>query len=315
MTDPVELGSGRLLVDLDFRDLHGLIGSYLLPEPEGWALIEVGPSTCHEGMLRGLRAAGVGPEDVRDVFVTHIHLDHAGGAGRLAQDLPKATFHVHEAGLPHLLAPAKLQASALRAWGPVADELWGPILPLPPDRVHPLKGGEVIDLAHGSKLRVLATPGHARHHLSFFDTATGGVFTGDGAGVLIPGARHIRPAVPPPDLDVPQLLSSLDAMAAVDPKVLFFSHYGRAEKARERLAEARSAVERWTSIALVTARTTPTVEAIAAALRDDEATRSRSEGEDPNLRDRSGAISGLELAAQGLLRYLTRTGQIPSGPA
>ncbi|MDE1836306.1 MAG: MBL fold metallo-hydrolase [Euryarchaeota archaeon] len=309
-----ELGNGRLLVDLGFQDLEGVIGSYLLPEEEGWALVEVGPTTCEARLLQGLREAGVEPRDVRDVLVTHIHLDHAGGAGLLADHLPRATFHIHEVGVPHMIDPRRLQESARRAWGPASDQLWGEIRPLPATRIHALKGGERIMLAHGKALHVLPAPGHARHHLAFFDALTQTVFTGDGAGVLVPGARHIRPAMPPPDLDIEQLLHSLQAMADTSPQKLAFSHYGVFDHAQDRLKEAGQAVERWRDVALAAARKEPTVAHVTHALEDEEQRRSREEGEPSDLASRSQAISGLEMAAMGLLRYFERSGLLPPKP-
>ncbi len=310
-----ELGDGRLLVDLGFQDLEGVIGSYLLPEEEGWALVEVGPTTCDTALLKGLREAGVEPREVRDVVVTHIHLDHAGGAGLLADHLPRATFHIHEAGVPHMIDPRKLQESARRAWGPASDQLWGEIRPLAPARIHPVKGGERIPLAHGGALEVIAAPGHARHHIALFDVKARTVFTGDGAGVLVPGARHIRPAVPPPDLDIGQLLGSLKAMDAVHPEKLAFSHYGVFDHAHERLEEAGKAVERWRDVALEAARKSPTVENVTLALEEEEQRRSREEGEPADLAARSQAISGISMAAMGLLRYFDRTGLLGAKPA
>ena len=301
-----ELGSGRLLVDLGFRDMEGVIGSYLLPEEEGWALVEVGPTTCRARFLKGLAAAGVSPREVRDVLVTHIHLDHAGALGALAEDLPKARFHAHASGIPHLVDPSRLVASARRAWGPASDELWGPVLPVPADRLVALQGGESIPLKGAATLRVLATPGHARHHVSFLDEGTGSLLTGDGAGVLLPGARHIRPAVPPPDLDIPQFLGSLRVMEATGADRLLFSHYGPAEHARERLHEVAETLSAWVTIATEAARREPTVASVARALEAYERERARREGEPPEFLVRSGTISSLELAAAGLLRYLSR---------
>jgi glyoxylase-like metal-dependent hydrolase (beta-lactamase superfamily II) len=305
------LPQGRMLVDLGFRDLHGLIGTYLLPEPEGYALVEVGPTSCREHLLAGLSRAGVEPRQVRDVLMTHIHLDHAGGAGSLAEDLPGATFHVHEVGLPHLLDPRRLNESARRAWGEAAHALWGPVVPLPAHRVHPLRGGEALPLASGGELRVLATPGHARHHLSFFDSTTRTIFTGDGAGILVPGARHIRPAVPPPDLDVTEMLQSLDAMGAMGPERIAFSHYGVYPDALARLKEAGEGVRRWEALALEAARRSPTVPSLVEAFTEEEHRRSREEGEDPGLLARAQAISALSLAAAGFLRYFRQQGLVP----
>lgn len=303
-----ELGRGRLLVDLGFRDTDGLIASYLLPAEDGWAIVEVGPATVRSALLEGLRQAGVEPDEVRHVLVTHIHLDHAGGLGALADALPEAKFYAHRAGVAHLIDPSRLIASARRAWGAAADPLWGTILPVPSGRIVPLDGGESIPLKDG-RLEVLATPGHARHHLSFLDTTTRSVMTGDSAGVRLAGASAARPAVPPPDLDLDALFESLDRMRAVEPRALWYAHFGPGPGAARPFEEYRQAVEAWREVARTAARENPDVAHIAAALASFEPGMEP----DPELARRNALVSSYELAAQGLLRYLQTRGEVPAG--
>jgi glyoxylase-like metal-dependent hydrolase (beta-lactamase superfamily II) len=304
MSEPrvIELGGGRLLLDLAFRDTEGLVAAYLLPGEEGWTLVETGPSTCHEVLLRGIAAAGVEPAEVRRVLVTHIHLDHAGGMGLLEGSLPRAEFFAHELGVPHLIDPTRLIASARKAWGAAADPLWGPIAPVPGARLHPLRGGERFPL-RGGELQVLATPGHAKHHLAFFDTAIRGIFTGDGAGVRLERSDRLRPAVPPPDLDLDQLFASVDAMRATDPKLVLYSHFGPSPDGADDLARYRTIVERWRDVALAAARETPDAGHVADALRRYERSSApASPGERESL------VSDYEVAAKGFLRYFETHG-------
>lgn len=302
----LELGQGRQLLDLDFRDTEGLVAAYLLPQEEGWTLIETGPTTCREPLLAGLARAGVAREEVRRVFVTHIHLDHAGGLGALADDLPRATFYAHELGVPHLVDPSRLIASARRAWGAAADPLWGPIVPVAAPRLVALRGGETFPLRDGT-LSVLATPGHARHHLAFFDSALRGVFTGDGAGVRLERSSKVRPAVPPPDLDLDQLFASLEAMRRLDPARVLYSHFGPSPDGAADLSRYRSVVEDWRDIALAAARERPDVTHIAQQLRDHDRGQSPS-GPAGSPEDRSLMVSGYDLAAAGFLRYFETHG-------
>jgi glyoxylase-like metal-dependent hydrolase (beta-lactamase superfamily II) len=305
----IELGQGRQLLDLDFRDTEGLVAAYLLPEEEGWTLVETGPTTCREPLLAGIDRAGVARADVRHVFVTHIHLDHAGGVGALADALPRATFYAHELGVPHLVDPTRLIASARRAWGAASDPLWGPIVPVPAPRIVALRGGERFPL-RGGELRVLATPGHAKHHLAFFDSALRGVFTGDGAGVRLERSDHVRPAVPPPDLDLDQLFSSVDAMRALDPARVLYSHFGPSPDGAADLARYRTVVEEWRDVALAAARERPDPEHVAQRLREHDRPTHAPPGGPTGADDRSTLVSGYELAALGFLRYFETHGLI-----
>jgi glyoxylase-like metal-dependent hydrolase (beta-lactamase superfamily II) len=300
----LELGQGRQLVDLDFRDTEGLVASYLLPEEEGWTLVETGPSTCRAALLAGVARAGVSPGEIRHVLVTHIHLDHAGGIGALADALPNATFYAHELGVPHLLDPSRLVASARRAWGAAADPLWGPIVPVSASRLVALHGGERFPL-RGGALSVIATPGHARHHLAFFDSATRAVFTGDGAGVRLERSSRVRPAVPPPDLDLDQLFASVEAMRRLDPALVLYSHFGPSPDGAADLARYRSVVEEWRDVALAAARERADVAHVTERLRAHDHPPGRTP---PAAEDRSVLVSGYELAAAGFLRYFETHG-------
>ncbi len=302
-----ELGSGRLMLDLKFRDHEGLVAGYLLPGVEGWTLIETGPSTCREALLAALGRAGVTPGEVARVIVTHIHLDHAGGLGAIARALPRATLYAHEKGVAHLVDPSRLIASARRAWGSAADPLWGTILPVPSERLRPLAGGERFPV-EGGFLEVIATPGHAQHHLSFFDTTSGALFSGDSAGVRVEGGWRPRPAIPPPDLDLELLFTSLERMAEFHPRSILYSHFGPAPGAVEELRRYRRTVEEWRDAALSAAREVAEVSHVARALQRYEEAAARTAGASPSAEDRGSLVSGYELAAQGLLRYFQTRG-------
>jgi len=306
----VDLGQGRQMLDLDFRDTEGLVAAYLIPGPEGWNLVETGPSTCREALLAGIARAGIGPEEIHRVLVTHVHLDHAGGMGAMVDALPRATFYAHELGVPHMVDPTRLVASARRAWGAAtSDQLWGPIPPVPAGRIVSLHGGEEFPIDHGS-LQVIATPGHARHHLAFFDTSLRGIFTGDGAGVRLEHSSHLRPAVPPPDLDLEQLFASIEAMRRTDPRVVLFSHFGPSPDGAQDLTRYRTIVEQWRDVALASAREKADTDHIAERLKDYDT----QGGTGPFPTPGESIISSYRLAAQGFLRYFETHGLLPKEP-
>jgi len=181
------------------------------------------------------------------------------------------------------------------------------ILPVPPARLVALSGGERLPLKDGNLL-VVNTPGHAKHHLAFFDEPTRSLLTGDAAGVHLPGTEQVRPALPPPDLDLEALLASVDRMRELDPARLLYTHFGpRADGARA-LREYPPIVLRWREVALAAAREDPSMEHVADALHRSE--RGISPGALPSDQ-RPDLISGTAMAAQGLLRYFRTRGLIP----
>ncbi|MCI4339721.1 MAG: MBL fold metallo-hydrolase [Thermoplasmata archaeon] len=301
------------MIDLGFRDTEGLVASYVIPGEEGVTLVETGPTPCLPALRSGLEAAGVAADDVRRIFVTHIHLDHAGGLGAAAAAFPNATMYAHERGAAHLIDPTRLIASARRAWGASADPLWGTIAPVPAGRLVALRGGERFPV-DGGELRAIYTPGHAQHHLAFLDSGLGAVLVGDAAGVRLEGAPRARPAVPPPDLDLEALFTSLDAMVALEPRWILYSHFGPATSAVAALHAYREEVVAWRDAALAAALSDPSVENVARALRQRETERAVAAGAQPLDLARGEMVSGYELAAQGLLRYLRVRGLVPEAP-
>ena len=191
-------------LDLNFMGMPGTIASYLVPHAHGVVLVESGPGSTKQGLISGLQEHGLGINDVTDVLLTHIHLDHAGAAGWLAHQ--GARIYVHPVGAPHMLDPEKLLSSAARIYGEMMDTLWGEFLPVPEDKLYVPQDGEVIEI-EGLRFRTLDTPGHANHHYAYI--FEGLCFSGDIGGVRLTGPRSLRLPMPPPELNLEKWRHSL----------------------------------------------------------------------------------------------------------
>lgn len=198
------------------------------------ALIETGPAPGTVHIKDALKKLGIPPEQVDYIIVTHIHLDHAGGAGVMARDLPRAKVCVHPRGARHLIDPARLAAGARAIYGESFDRLFGAVLPVPGERVCTPADGEILDLGGGRILTFYHTPGHARHHIIIHDPASRGVFSGDTLGVRfqalsrLVGSDIILLSTPPPEFDPAGMIETLDRVAGLDLDYIYFAHYGRA---------------------------------------------------------------------------------------
>ncbi len=218
------LAPDLVLIDTDYRKKAESIAVYLLLGDRP-ALIETGPASTVETLLEGVREAGLDPRDLQAAAVTHIHLDHAGAAGTLAQRLPHLHVYVHPVGAPHLADPARLLASARRLYGDALEPLFGQVVPVPAERLHVLEDGAALSL--GSRtVTALSTSGHATHHHVYFDEASSDIFTGDAAGVAMPRARYVTPPTPPPELDFAAWRQTITRVRALRPARLLLTHFG-----------------------------------------------------------------------------------------
>lgn len=242
--------------------------AFLVRSPEGLSLVECGPAASWPHLLRGLEEAGVSPEEVGDLLLTHIHLDHAGAAGHVAER--GATVHVHPFGQAHLADPSRLITSSRRVHGEAYERFYGDLRPVRPDRIRPVADGERVEAA-GLVWRAVHTPGHARHHVVWMLDLKGErhAFMGDLAGILVPGSRHILIPTPPPEFDPLAWAASLDRVAATAPDRLWLTHGGCVARNREEAAgfirrAAAALTEECESLRGL--MTLPDAEAIPAAL-------------------------------------------------
>jgi len=241
------LAAGLDYVDLNFLGVPEIIATAVLHGTSGVALIDPGPSTTLESLTASLARMSISIADVRQILLTHIHLDHAGATGTLVRQNPAIEVFVHERGAPHMIDPSKLLASAGRLYGLDMDRLWGDFLPVPADRVRALKGEERIR-AGGRNLEVAYTPGHASHHVTYFDPSTRVAFVGDTAGIRRQGRDHVMPPTPPPDIDLDAWRVSEDRILSWDPDTLFLTHFGPFHGARVHFQDMTERLALWSRI-------------------------------------------------------------------
>jgi glyoxylase-like metal-dependent hydrolase (beta-lactamase superfamily II) len=245
---PRRIADGVLEIDTMLGGWERVTAGYLI-EGSAPVLIETGSQTSVPVLLAALGQIGVGPAELAGVAVTHIHLDHAGGVGNVAQAFPSATVYVHEKGARHLADPTRLIDSAARVYGGLLDSLYGRLDPTPAERLHVLEDEEVIEVSPDRSLVAVDSPGHAKHHLGLHDSLSGVLFAGDAVGVKLPDGGVLRPSTPPPDFDLDQAITSLGKFAARRPSGIALAHYGLLEQPDELLAEAEETLRQWAETA------------------------------------------------------------------
>ncbi|MEA2313822.1 MAG: hypothetical protein QOI03_514 [Solirubrobacteraceae bacterium] len=217
------------LLDLLHQGTARVIGAWRVGE----LLVDPGPASALEVLLAQLER-----RPPRVLALTHIHLDHAGATGSLVRRFPDVEVWVHERGAPHMIDPRKLLESATRLYGDEMQRLWGEVLPVPAERVRILRGGESL-----GPFRVLYTPGHASHHVSYLHEPSATAFTGDVTGVRIGDGPLLAPT-PPPDIDLRAWRASLDAIEELAPSTLAITHFGAYRQVPEHLSEMREELDR-----------------------------------------------------------------------
>lgn len=236
------ISSNLSVIDIEppIPGFEGFIGIYVV-RGRNTALIDVGPSSCLPNLLHGLEALNIRPDEVSHILATHIHIDHAGGMGKATKYLPKAEVIVHEQGKKHLVNPQRLWEGSKKALAKLAEQ-YGQIDPLPEERVLIAREGMIIELGDGVSLQVIATPGHASHHLSFLEKKVNRLFIGEAGGVYVGGI--VRPSTPPP-FDMEQAMASLDKLLGLKPSTLCYGHFGCAEDARGKLRSYKKQLTLW----------------------------------------------------------------------
>ena len=292
-----------ILIDTQMHGRPGITGCFVVRGNELTALVETGPKSSVDHVLKGLADAGAEPDWL---VVTHIHLDHAGAAGTLAQHFPKARIAVHEVGAPHLADPTKLWSSAARIYGDKMEELWGGMDPVDPERITSLKDGDEIDLG-GRKLTAIDTPGHARHHHTYLDDATGIAFTGDAMGVRLSDVGVVRPATPPPEFDLEDDIASIERIRSLRPTEMWLTHFGSHEPqpVDEVCDEAIAAVRSWEEWVKEARTRSDDLDAIASEVQK-QAEDALGGRLTPEAIDRMEQTTSYRMNTWGYVRYLDR---------
>lgn len=234
-----ELPASIEIIDTKLAGRPGITAAYLV-RGERPALVETGAFTSTRTVVDAVTAAGIGPDDLAWIVLTHIHLDHCGGTGGVAAAFPNATVVVHPRGPRHLADPARLVSATAAVHGE-RFPIYGGLDPTPAERIVAAEDGHLVDLGGGRALRMFNTPGHAKHHMAVFDEETGTVFAGDLMGVRMgPGEQY--PAMPPADIDCEGWLESLDRVEALGPEIICAAHFGPLEDTAQGLATVREQV-------------------------------------------------------------------------
>lgn len=238
------MAEGISLIDLQHAGRRNVIAAAVLELDSGVAIVDPGPASTMPVLRSGLREAGIDLNDVRALLATHVHLDHAGACGSLVSENSAIRVYVHERGAPHLVDPSRLIASAARLFGDRMDRLWGKCLPVPKANLHVVTGSERIDPG-GRTLEVAYTPGHASHHVSYYDGKCGIAFVGDAAGGRIRNGEIVLPSTPPPDADPDTIMASYQEILAWEPEQLFVTHFGPASGVEAHGAKLRETLTTW----------------------------------------------------------------------
>jgi len=255
------------VIDLKPVGIEGFIATYVLKGSKV-AIIETGPTSSVKNLLAGLREMRIRTKEVDYIAVSHVHTDHAGGAGTLLRHLPNARLLVHIKGAPHMVRPEKLWRQAKQVLGEIA-EMYGYIEPVSEERIIAATDGTVIDLGEGIELKVLETPGHASHHLSFYESLGGGIFPGDAAGIYINKFNVVIPTTPAP-FHLEMALTSLDKLIKMAPKRLYYTHFGQANDAIQRMKAHVAQLKLWAKIVLEGMKSGEDMETIHERILEDD---------------------------------------------
>lgn len=300
--DTFPVAEGIDAIDTKMVGRYLVTSAYLLDAAEP-VLVETGPATSADAVTKGLESLGMTAGHLAHIVVTHIHLDHAGGVGTLAERFPNATIWVHERGARHLADPTKLVSSTARVYGQERmREFFGEVLPTPVGRIRTIGEGDAVRLVDRT-LEVLDTPGHASHHVCLVDSRTGAVFTGDALGVHLPDVQVLRPATPPPQFDLELACESIGRIRERAETLLLLSHFGPIADVDRICDLAVERIRHWGEVVREALRADDDVDRIAGLLeREGAAEYLRDSGRPIDL-ETYDILSSIRMNTAGLIRY------------
>ncbi len=302
---------GITVVDT-LQERPGLAACYLIQRGDECAFVEAGTAHGVPRLLALLEARGLAREQVRYVIPTHVHLDHAGGAGVLMRELPDAQLVAHPRGARHLIDPSKLIAGASAVYGSEAlAQMYGEIAPIAETRVIVADDDHCLPFGTG-ELRFIDTPGHARHHFSIWDPVSCGFFTGDTFGLSYrefdgPGGAFLMPTTTPVQFEPEAWFASLARYLSFAPQCMYLTHYGRVRNVPKLAQDLKQGLERYCAIAQALKSEPERHMRLKAALIEDALTQLRLLGCELSG-SQAGALLAfdMELNAQGLGVWLDR---------
>jgi glyoxylase-like metal-dependent hydrolase (beta-lactamase superfamily II) len=296
------------VLDMNWVGRPHSVAAALLESGGHRAMVDPGPESTYPTLREHLHSRGLSPVQLDAVLLTHIHLDHAGATGSLVRENPRLVVYVHNLGAPHMIDPSRLLASAARLWPHTLHQLFGETLPVPKENLHILEGGETLTLGT-RRVEVEYTPGHASHHVSYFDAAEGVAFVGDTTGIRIDNGPYILPATPPPDINLEIWENSFATILARRPSRLFLTHFGYAKNPAEHINEFRRRLHHWAELA---------AEVLRSSADESQAKQAFVARAQAEMQKRIGAqeadhhafTAGLDLSFLGLARYLRKRAEV-----
>jgi len=244
MVDITEVAEHIYLIDDELYSIPKWGSVYLLNE-EKKALIDTGPTTSAQAVVSGIKAVGLSPADIDYIIVTHIHLDHSGGAGFLIRDMPNAQVMVHQRGARHLVDPARLMAGTIEAQGEGALKKNGEVVPIDTERVKPVCSGDVLRLSEGQLLEFVDAPGHAPHELCILESRNNGAFTGDAAGLSLCENKILFPSTPLPSFNAEVCINTIQGLMQRNLNRLYYAHFGATARVQESLQTVLDKLQVW----------------------------------------------------------------------